>query len=883
VNVARDERGSVVPETELSVAAGQRALLELIAAGTPLATVLERLATFIEEHVPGVLASILLLDRDGVHLRHGAAPSLPAEYVAAIDGHAIGPEAGSCGTAAFHGREVVVQDVASDPLWRDYAALAAAHGLRSCWSSPIFSAAGDVVGTFALYRREPGERTAREVELVGIATYLAGIAVERAHGEEELRSSEARKSAILESSLDCVITIDVDGRTLEFNAAAERTFGYRADEALGRELAELIVPPELRDAHRRALARWRAEGHAGTGTMVGRRTETEAMRANGEVFPVELTIARLDLPGPPVFTATLRDISERRETQALLVDAETRYRALVEALPLITYVDALDGQSSNIFTSPQVEPLLGYTVDEWRSDPSLFVKTLHPDDRDRVMLAHAESHALGAPLTIEYRLLAKDGRTVWLRDGSMVLTDADGNAVSRQGYLLDITDRREAEEQLRHQAFHDPLTGLANRALFTDRVTHALVRGHAGEIGVAVLFLDLDDFKTVNDSLGHSCGDTLLKAVGQRLADVVRPADTVARFGGDEFAVLIEDVSDRADAARAAERVSEVLRVPFFVAGREVFVTASIGIACGHDADELLRSADVAMYRAKAAGKAHYAFYESAMDDAAHTRLKLTADLRRAAFRGEFRLEYQPAVDLQGGRLVGLEALIRWQHPELGTIQPHDFIPLAEETGLVVPIGRWALIEACTHAAGWRARLSGDTPLTVSVNLSARQLQHGRLVEDVEDALRSSGFPARLLTLELTESVLMQGGDTAVGTLHDLKRLGVRLALDDFGTGYSSLSHLRTLPVDIVKIDRSFVEGAAANPGSGLSVLRGIVQLGAALGLVVVAEGIETAAQAQILRDLGCPYGQGFHFWRPLAPAAVEELLASVAAVPRAG
>jgi len=453
----------------------------------------------------------------------------------------------------------------------------------------------------------------------------------------------------------------------------------------------------------------------------------------------------------------------------------------------------------------------------------------------------------------------------------------DGVTVGRVWSFRDVTENKQLENQLAHQAFHDPLTGLANRALFADRVEHAVAGRGRPELGVAVLFLDVDDFKTVNDSLGHSAGDLLLRAVGQRLLDAVRPGDTVARFGGDEFAVLLEEISATSDAARAAERIARVLRVPFFVQGREVFVTASIGISIGHHADELLRSADVAMYRAKSAGKASHVFYEPAMDDATHSRLQLTSDLRRATFHGEFALVYQPEVDLSTGRPVGLEALLRWLHPELGVVAPLEFVGLAEDTGLVVPIGRWVLTEACTRAAELHSRRADALPLTMSVNLSARQLQDPGLIEDVAEALQASGLAPERLTLELTESVLVRGGEAVLDGLRALKDLGVRLALDDFGIGYSSLSYLRDLPVDVLKIDRSFVTAADADAESR-SILRGIVQIGQALGLEVVAEGIERTAQVVALLELGCSVGQGYYFWRPLQAYELPGLPAAATA-----
>ena len=818
-----------------------------------------------------------------------------------------------------------------------------------------------------------------------------------------IRLGEPHALAILDSALDAVITIDHLGRILEFNLAAEWTFGYPREEVLGRELAEVVIPPDHRDAHRHALTRWTEAGPGpGAGTLLGRRIEVQAMRSDGSLFPAELAISRVDLPGPPLFTACIRDVSDRRDAEDRLRSAEFRYRTLVEQLPLITYVDSsadpfskahyvspqiesvlgytveewlrtpsvfsssiheddrervlaereavyarggtlrceyrirsksgavvwledqsvvvdppdggsafrqgfaidvterkraeealrraenryrtlveqlplsvyvdrVDVESSNIYTSPQIESMLGYPADEWVSNPALFVDTLHSDDRERVLAAHARTHATGEPLHIEYRLLADDGRVVWVRDEARLIPDQDGGEPVLQGYLLDVTPEKEAEQQLRHQAFHDPLTGLANRALFTDRVEHALVvHGPAGE-DVAVVFLDLDDFKAVNDSLGHLAGDGLLRAVGERLRNALSPSHTIARFGGDEFAVLVEEVEGGSAAVDVAAHLISTLQEPFDVNGREFFVTASVGIAVANDAEELLRSADVAMYRAKAAGKSQYVVYAPRMDDDVVGRLELVSDLRRARVDEEFVVHYQPTVELATGALVGVEALVRWRHPTRGLVPPMEFIPLAEETGRIVEIGRWVLNEACRQAAEWRSSLPGAETMQVSVNVSPRQVRRPGLVDEVRAALADSGLPASALTLEITESVLARRRDEMTSILEEVTELGVQLALDDFGTGYSSLSLLHKLPVHTLKIDRSFIRNVDA--AERLVFVRAIVDLARALGLPVVAEGIELPEQAAELLRLGCRLGQGFYYARPLSAPDLETLV----------
>jgi diguanylate cyclase (GGDEF)-like protein/PAS domain S-box-containing protein len=561
--------------------------------------------------------------------------------------------------------------------------------------------------------------------------------------------------------------------------------------------------------------------------------------------------------------ASLAEDLHRRQSEA-------RFRSLVaHSSDLITVLDA-DGVVT--YQSPSIERVLGYRADEVES--SRFDRLLTEHDRPLLAqliavdgLGSEEAH------TIECALNHRDGTTLTFE---VQHTDLLHDEAVR-GIVLnsrDISERKAFEEQLAHQAFHDPVTKLANRALFSDRVEHALMRAGRGIPEIAVMFIDLDDFKTVNDSLGHAAGDEVLQEVGRRLKIAVRPTDTVARFGGDEFAVLLDGVNGSEDAADAAARILRALDLPVEIDGKHVFPRASVGICLvGEDVDtpeaeELLRNADVAMYMAKRDSKGSYRVFEPTMHERVVERLELRSDLQHALSLDQLELHYQPVVRLAGRDILGVEALVRWNHPTRGTIPPIQFIPVAEETGLIIPMGRWILETACREAVRLRERFPRPEPLTMSVNLSVRQLQSETLVSDVRGALTLSGLPSSALVLEITESLMLADTDFAMQQLHDLKALGIRLAMDDFGTGYSSLSYLSRFPVDILKMDRSFV-GSEDNE----ALTSAIIALGTSLSLEVVAEGIELPEQATSLEELGCELGQGYLFAKPMDSDALANFL----------
>jgi len=571
-------------------------------------------------------------------------------------------------------------------------------------------------------------------------------------------------------------------------------------------------------------------------------------------------------------SAALTEDLLRRQSQA-------RFSSLVTNSSDVVMV--VDADSTVQYVSPSVERVLGYGVDELEG--SKLTTLIHPEDKAQILqfLTSGERDGDSHPGLIELRM--RHRKDFWLHVETLrtnLLHDPNVNGIVLN--TRDISERKAFEEQLQHQAFHDSVTNLANRALFKDRVDHALERQSREDRPISVLFMDLDDFKTINDSLGHAAGDRLLAEVGDRLKTCLRSADTAARLGGDEFAILLEDGGQGIEAAEVATRIMAALEAPFTLDHKEVFARASIGIATAsqdkegnpQNAEDLLRDADVAMYMAKEAGKSRYQVFEPAMHDTALRRLELKADLQRAVDHGEFFLNYQPIIELESGEISGLEALLRWNHPQRGIIPPLDFIPLAEETGLIVPIGHWVLQEACRQGKALQGRFPHDPPLYVTVNLSVRQLQRAEIVDEVAEILRESGLDPGTLALEITESVMMQDMELSIQRLTELKALGVKLAVDDFGTGYSSLNYIRRFPVDILKVDKSFVDNV--NEGGEQSALTAaIIELASILKLLPVAEGIERADQLEKLQDLKCDLGQGFYFAKPLPMNEIDELLAA--------
>ncbi len=684
-------------------------------------------------------------------------------------------------------------------------------------------------------RREPPqppptgiERRGRERMMLELAGVCIGLIDDR-----ERRVQELEREDCFENAPVGLRWTAADGTILGANQTELDTLGYQRDEYVGRNLAQFYVDPQ---AAADALQRLR------TGETL-RNIETRMRRRDGSMRHSLISASGLLAGGQLIHARwATQDVTERQ----LAEQALTLFKALVESAD-----DAVIGPIALLAPPDRVDEL-----------PGILERLRRGERIERY----------------ETTRVRKDGTRVEVSLSVSPILDPQGRPIGATSIAYDVTARKQAEQQLVHGALHDALTDLPNRTYFVERVSQSLARVRRDPAyRFAVLFLDFDDFKAVNDSLGHAAGDHLLGEIAGRLRTCVRPGDVVARLGGDEFTLLLEEITGLPDAEHAARRIQDSLATPFSLEGREILASASIGVALSDpdhgQVQDLLRDADLAMYHAKQQGRARFQVFDVAMRDSAEARSGMEADLRNALERDEFRLVFQPIVELESGRVHGFEALLRWHHPKRGVILPLDFVPLAEQTGLIIPIGRWVLQEACRHARGWQETFPAAAGLRISVNLSAEQLGHPRIVEEVRTALQTAGLAPPCLSLEISERVLMESVESSTTALGQLRGLNVELHMDDFGTGYSSLSSLPRFPLQGIKVDRSLVHRMGARR-TDLEIVRSIVDLAGNLGLGVIAEGVETVTQRARLIAFGCRLGQGQLFAKPLEPAAAGALLA---------
>ncbi len=851
----------------------QNRILQLINQGSELHPVLHELVRQVEALHPEMMCSILLLDEDGKHLRHAVAPSLPDAYNQAIDGIEIGEGVGSCGTAAYLGERVIVEDVQQHAYWQSFLDLAKLANFRSCWSQPVKDNQGAVLGTFAIYHRQQAQPTDSEMSLINHYAGLAQLAIEKSQSMQQIAESVSILKATLESTGEAILAVDLNNNWLLHNqkftdlwripddiVAAkistkdghpEQLYGpnqIKDSETFAKKVTELYATPE---AHSFDIIEFK------DGKIVERYSIPKII--NNEV------VGRV---------WSFRDITEQKQAEAELRIAATAFES--QQAMSITDANQLILKVNKAFTN-----VTGYAPEEVIGKTHALLNSGRQDAK----FYNALQHELKQNGYWEGEIWnkRKNGETYpeWL--SITTVSDADNRITNYVATFTDITKDKEAEQTIHNLAYYDPLTALPNRRLLWERLKHNISVGRRDGKQLALLMLDLDRFKAVNDSMGHLAGDELLQQVATRIKEKLRDVDMVARLGGDEFVVLLEDISHPEDAGRIAENIVADLSKPFQLLkvsashpelSRNVRIGASIGISLfpehGDRPETLLDNADIALYRAKDEGRGCFAYFSEEFTLIARERIALETRLRHAIEHGKLCVYYQAQIDISSSLIVGAEALVRWQDPTEGLILPASFIPIAEETGLIVEIGAWVLRETCRQGRLWLD--AGLPPITLAVNVSPHQFRRSDISALVAEVLHETGFLPELLELELTESGLMENEEKAVDVLNNLRAQGVRLAIDDFGTGYSSLSYLKRFPLDVLKIDKSFIDDIPSVQDD-MEITATIVAMGHILGFKVLAEGVETLEQLAFLKDKGCDSYQGFIRSKPLPAEEFARLL----------
>jgi len=688
--------------------------------------------------------------------------------------------------------------------------------------------------------------------------------------QKKLKEREEYYRALIENSSDVISILDHNGIICYQGPSAERVLGYKPEEQIGKNVVEFLHPED-------APALLKRFAQAIQEQVLLKAVRYRFRHKDGSWRVLEsLGCNRLDDPVVAGVVFNSRDITDRVAAEAALRESEERYNLAAQG--------ANDGiwdwdlRTKHLYFSPRWKSMLGYQDGEIGNSQEDLFRHIHPDDEDQVGLdisAHLNGQSLH--FTREHRMLHKDGSIRWVLTRGLAVRDSNGVAYRMAGSMTDITDQKNAMDQLQYHALYDTLTDLPNRALLMERLDRCIKQAsRQGNYHFATLYLDLDSFKLINESLGHSAGDQLLLCTAHTLKNCLQESDTIARLASDEFVILMEEIHDLNDAVRGVERIQEELKSPLNLCGQTVFVSASIGIVLGHPAyetaGEMLRDASIAMYQAKLQGKSRFVVFRPTMRLRAKTRLEMESDLRSALERRELQIHYQPILSLLDNRVLGFEALARWAHPKNGFIPPAEFIPMAEESGQIIEIGLWVMHEACRQIKTWQSRFPTSPPLTISINVSVRQITYPPFIEQVEQALRATGLDARSLHLEITEGIFLENSEAAKTALINLHAMGIHIFIDDFGTGYSALSYLNSFPVDAIKIDRSFISQLEyGDPESG--IVNSILRLADEMKIKVIAEGIETAGQLSWLRSHRCRYAQGYYFSKPMDRETSEKWL----------
>ncbi|RCV85710.1 EAL domain-containing protein [Vreelandella rituensis] len=838
----------------------QQEVHELIAQQAPLGQTLNGIARWIEIMLPDAIVAFMRFNPVQQSLSLYPSQRFSERYQNLLQDVPIGPNAASFGCAAYQRQLVVTEDIRTDARWLAFRDAAEIEGLRACWSSPVMTATGDLLGTFGTYYRKPRIPDETSQRRLRQAAALVALAIVRDSDTTSHRTLAEWHRSLFVNHPDGVYEFDLEGRFQRSNAALSRITGYTEEALLGRHFSE-FVEPDYREFTQASFDVARQGG--------SREYETMGKHHDGHAYYLEILNFPVSIDGEVVGVYGIcRDIMARKQAE----EARRLLERGIQATPNgIVMADASKPDMPLVYVNDAFCTLSGYMPEEVLGRNC---RLLQGPDTD-VASATAIQQAIVKRDCVNIILLnyRRDGTTFWNRLSLSPVFDDQGCCTHYIGIQQDITQHREQKAQLAYQATHDMLTGLPNRTQLDKHLCETFERTQQEEGLVVVMHLDLDGFKAVNDGLGHHIGNLLLVAVAERLQQLIAPGDTVARLTSDEFALLLPNLESIQAGKVFAERVLETLSTPVLVADKPLHISASIGIACNDDTvehpHELMQRADLAMAEAKQQGRNTWHLYQGDVQRITEKSVLMRHDLHTALGHDQFELYYQPIVEAVSGRIRGMEALIRWHHPEKGMVSPMEFIPLAEQTGQIIPIGRWVLRRACQDAAATYA--AGERVVPVAINISSLQFRREGFLEDVQQALADTDLPPELLEFEVTESVLLDGAEQAIELINQLKTIGIKVALDDFGTGFSSLSYLRDLPIHKVKLDRAFIKDITTNR-SNAAIVQGIITMAHHMDLVVVAEGIEEREQQQDLIRRNCDLLQGYLFAKPMPREAVVAL-----------